>query len=76
MIKVEQVNKHEYKVSAYNNVDMGIFYQEIDGYFVWLPIQRGGYLPAEMLLAIGNKLVELNAPWDAQVQAYHSSEQS
>lgn len=59
-----------YKVKAYNGVDMGEFYMEVDGYYVYVPILRGGFWPAYMLRAVADKLDEVNASWDKQVQDY------
>lgn len=59
-----------YTVRAYNGAPMGEFYMEVDGYYVWDPQLRGGFIPSEMLRALSDKLDSLNAPWDKQVQEY------
>lgn len=56
-----------YKVRAYNDAEMGEFYQEIDGYYVFDPILKSGYWPSEMLRAIADELDNLNKEWNEEV---------
>lgn len=45
----------------------GQIYREVDGYYCYT--SSGGSMDALLLRAIADKLDELNADWDAQVQA-------
>lgn len=52
-----------------NGVDMGVMYVEVDGYYVYQPIQRFGYWSAEVMRAVADTLDVLNKPWDRIVNA-------
>ena len=39
-----------------------------DGYYVFFPIQNGGYWSADVLRHVADTLDELNRGWDAQVK--------
>jgi hypothetical protein len=66
-------DKNNYNVRI-NNVYCGALEVKEDGYWDWWPNNgRSGYIPAWVLHVIANKLDELNAPWDAIVQAQCSS---
>lgn len=58
-----------YVVTHDNGTPVGELYQEVDGYYVFHPIHRQGYWDEMSLRQIVDKMQELNAPWDAQVQA-------
>lgn len=45
-------------------------YQEIDGYYVYGPLNFKGYLSEHHLLKIVEILKELNDPWDRQINEY------
>ena len=63
-----------YKVYYFNGVYMGDFYKEIDGYYVWETVLKSGYIPGPLLLILGNKLEELNKPWDDEINEYFDKE--
>lgn len=51
-----------------NGKHIGDIYTEVDGYYVFQPIGNGGCWPGEILLEIGNTIVELNKEWDNHVK--------
>lgn len=57
-----------------NSHNIGYCYMEVDGYyvFVWNHDRRGGFVEALTLKQIAQILDDLNAKWDAEVQAYFS----
>ena len=54
----------------YGNVLIGDVYQEVDGYFVFVPGGRGGYWSSHELKMVSEFLDELNEPWDREVKEY------
>jgi len=44
-------------------------YMEVDGYYVWAPDAQSGFLDAHYLRCIAARLDQMNAKWDAEVQA-------
>lgn len=59
---------------------MGEFYHEVDGFYVWDPGWRcvrhgGGFISQEILLTLGEKLRELNAPWERDIAEYFASQE-
>lgn len=52
-----------------NNVKVGEVYKEVDGYYVFTPV-RGGYWKSHNMREVADFLDNLNAEWDAEVQAY------
>ncbi len=59
---------HLYKVHADNGRLLGEFYREIDGYFVFAPVLRGGFWASYVLRAISDRLDGLNYMWDWEVK--------
>jgi len=53
-----------------NGVHLGQILMDSDGYYKWWPNLRGGYLDEGFLKAIGAFLEGMNAPYEAEVQAY------
>lgn len=53
-----------------NKHDFGEVLREVDGFYVWYPATFTGYLSQEVCAAITDKLKELNAPWQADINAY------
>lgn len=66
-----------FKILFNNRVNIGEFYQEMDGYYVYEPNRDkiSGYWPEWMLLELGGKLKELNKPWDDQITEYFDKEE-
>ena len=67
MIHFMLLNK-AWQVIHQNGAHLGELYQEVDGYYVWWPDDRRGYLEARILRAIADKLDELNEEWDQEVK--------
>lgn len=53
----------------YGNVRLGAVYQEVDGYYVFVPEMNGAW-SSHYLREIADFLDNLNAEWDAEVQEY------
>lgn len=52
-----------------NDVKIGEFVINDDGYYVFFPNDdRSGYWNAELLVAVGQKLMEMNKEWHEQVK--------
>lgn len=54
----------------FGKVNIGDVYQEVDGYFVFVPGGRGGAWSAHELKMVAEFLDELNEPWDTEVREY------
>jgi hypothetical protein len=50
-----------------NGVVIGQMYQEVDGYYVFLPDRKDGFWEAYVLRAIADMLDEKNERWHKQV---------
>lgn len=61
-----------YKVCYTNGVYMGDFVVHVDGYYYWWPepTDRGGIIQGWVLRELADRLDELNADWDAHINAY------
>lgn len=70
IIKFTKQDNDVYKLTFYTGIEMGEFYKEIDGYYVYWPIQRNGFWESYVLRIIADKLDELNEPYDKEVQEY------
>lgn len=57
-----------YEVEFVNGALLGEFYREVDGYYVFLPLLRGGFWDQYVLQELSEKLLELNREWDEQIQ--------
>lgn len=51
-------------VKAYNDVDIGDIYQEVDGYYVFQFYRCDGSFDAPILRGIADLLDEINKPWN------------
>ena len=60
---LEKKTENLYYVYYYNNVKMGEIYREVDGFFVYVPENRPGYVEAHQLRYIADTLDELNKEW-------------
>jgi hypothetical protein len=73
-VKPSETSAGEIDVFAYNDVQLGTFYMEIDGFYVYDAIHRPGFMPSYMLRALADKLDELNEPYEKQMKEYFESE--
>lgn len=53
-----------------NGVEMGEVLADVDGYYKWWPIFRGGYLDEAVLFAVAYTLQDLNEEWDKHVHEH------
>lgn len=53
---------------------IGEIYMEVDGYYVYVFPSSAGCWEAAVLREIADLLDYLNAPWDAEVRKYFSTE--
>lgn len=49
---------------------LGELYQEVDGYWVWAPVLRGGYLDGTVLRQLADQMDKLNQPIQEQYNLY------
>ncbi len=68
MTLLRKIKDFEYEVYYNNGMLLGSIYQEIDGYFVFLPILRQGYWDGPVLEQIAKYLEDLNKEWDKEIQ--------
>ena len=71
---LEQVYKTAYNVNTNNGKKLGEFYQEVDGFYVFLPIESSGFYSEEYLGALLFELQQLNAPWKENIRQYFENE--
>ena len=59
-----------WEVKAYNGVNIGTLEMELDGFYNFYidEKRKTGYLPAQILREIADKLDEINAPWEKQLR--------
>lgn len=78
LIKLVKTGEVSYKVYvADNDVYLGDFLMKEDGFYDWWPnaeLGPGGFWSAWMLRAMAEKLDELNAPYQAELNAYFEQE--
>ena len=71
--KTLKTGSEVYLVLNSSGTKIGEIIPEVDGYFVfWPSTARYGFLSQEFFLEIGEKLKELNAPWNKQVKNMNS----
>jgi hypothetical protein len=63
-----------YVVTYENGVVMGELAQDVDGCYYWYPELRGGFISAWVLLSIGNKLNELNEPYEKELEEFFKND--
>jgi hypothetical protein len=51
-------------------IAIGECYIEVDGYWVWVPPDRGGCWEPHALRVVADFLDEKNAKWDSELRAY------
>lgn len=52
-----------------SGTDLGSCYQEVDGYYVWVPEGNGAWDTYSLRL-IANFLEEINKEWDEEIKEY------
>ncbi len=71
----EGLNAGVYRcVYALNNVHFGDLIRGTDGYYLFFATFGFGGYPSTLLFELSMKLNELNADWDAEIQALHEKE--
>ncbi len=68
-----------YKIIYENGAYLGDFLVKEDGYYDWWPRQDLGYVgcwAAYVLREMADKLDELNAPWDEEINKMFESEKT
>lgn len=73
-LQLIQQGNSSYSVLVNGRVLIGEFYIESHGYYVWSH-SGSGYLSAEMLRLIADKLDELNKNHDDDINAYFNSQE-
>lgn len=59
-----------YEVIYENGVYLGDIVKEVDGFYVYYPEIRGGYWSSHMMREIADKIDELDAPWQKEMDKY------
>lgn len=59
-----------YSCLAPNGVLLGSFEQEVDGFYYFFPVLRGGFWEAYILHDIARKLDALNEAWSQKLDEY------
>ena len=68
MLNYVTKNENQIAVMYGTNSYIGDLYREVDGYWVFAPETKGGYWSQEVMLALGNKLADMNKAWDTKIQ--------
>lgn len=66
-MKLRLVKQNETFCVFFNEVFVGQFYQEVDGYYVYTSNKNDGFVDAVFLRALADKLDEINKPWHDEV---------
>ena len=70
-LKFSPPNEHgTIQVHYTNDVKMGELLVNDDGYLVFFPELRGGYWSDWNLKELADKMIELNVPWDKELNSY------
>ena len=57
-----------------NGVLLGTILAKDDGYYDFWPLDyHGGYWPSHLMRAIADKLDEMNAPWEKEIDTYFNT---
>lgn len=74
LIHFDTQGPYAYACVTENGVNLGILHQEVDGFYVYSPNpELSGCFSQGILRELATKLEELNAPWDAIIEEYHST---
>ena len=63
----------DYKIEV-NNISIGVFYKEVDGFYYYEPTTNGGAYSEELLGALLFELQKLNAKWKKEINQYFDNE--
>ena len=67
-IILNKLNESSYEVRfGPNSAYLGTFDQDVDGYFYYWPSNKGGCFAGHDLISIGEKLEEINKPWNDKI---------
>lgn len=73
-LNLEQTGEATYNIKTNGGLNLGEFYREIDGFYVFLPVNRDGFYSEEYLGALLFELQQLNAPWKENLRKYFDNE--
>jgi len=71
---LEKHNETTYKITNINKIHLGEFYQEVDGFFVFIPGSEYGCYTEQFLESLLFELHQLNDPWKENVRKYFENE--
>lgn len=74
LIKFTLIKPGEYEVHYENGCFLGHALIKEDGFYDFWPDLKGGFWSAYVLREIADKLDELNAPYEAQINEYFEQE--
>lgn len=70
---LEKENERTYKVKC-NKKPLGEFYQDVDGFFYYIPAKEYGFYSEQFLQALLFELQQLNAPCKENIRKYFENE--
>lgn len=71
MIELKEIQPRRYDVLYCNSVRLGEIIADVDGFLVFFPErERQGFWSEEVLIQLGLKLRELNAPWQKEINDF------
>jgi len=72
MLKFLEITKDYFEVFHENGVYLGDLLTKDDGFYDWRPEHpsKGGCWPSSVLKELADKIDELNAPYEAQIEEY------
>lgn len=71
IILKQQENKRIYDVLwSENEVNLGTFEQDVDGYFYYWPKEKPGSWASYSLRLIADELDKINKEWDEEIKKY------
>lgn len=62
-------NGASFDVLYHSGANCGSLYMEVDGFYVWWPNERPGFIGSDFLHAIADKLDELNKEWQEKIDS-------
>jgi len=75
LIKLEKTASG-WAVYYHNGVMVGDIQMDVDGYYYYWPIMKPGFWASHFMRAVADKLDELNAPYDKELEEYFSKQES
>jgi hypothetical protein len=64
MVKFTKQSENDYLIVFENGICLGHLLKEVDGYFVYYPETRGGFMESWIMRIIADKMDDLNRDWD------------